>query len=199
MVHLPPRQPDASPPGPAIESMRRGLWLALLTGATIAFSLVLACATPFAALATLAARNMTRRDAWLLTLAAWLANQAIGFGLLHYPHDAATFGWGIAIGIAGLLATTAAMATSRRALRASPLTGALVAFIAAFVTYELALWVAGAFLPSSVGAFSPRVVLYILTVNATALAGLVLLSWLAPLTGLPRSDWRGVIPAGATQ
>jgi hypothetical protein len=35
-------------------------------------------------------------------LFVWLANQAIGFGLLHYPWTASSFGWGVTIGVAAL-------------------------------------------------------------------------------------------------
>ena len=43
----------------------------------IGFSFALACATPFAALATLAALNTPRRDLFALVGVAWLANQII--------------------------------------------------------------------------------------------------------------------------
>ena len=51
-------------------------------GQSIGFSLVFACATPFVALVTLAALTMSRRDAFIVTGAVWLANQAVG---LRHP------------------------------------------------------------------------------------------------------------------
>ena len=60
------------------------LWIALIGGGSIALSRAFACATPFAALATLAALTMGGRDAVLLVGFVWAANQAVGFGLLHY-------------------------------------------------------------------------------------------------------------------
>ena len=77
---------------------RRIGWIALLTVATIAASLMFACATPFPALAVLAALHMNRRDAFALTAVIWGTNQIIGYGLLHYPQTWDSFAWGIAIG-----------------------------------------------------------------------------------------------------
>ena len=73
---------------------RRTGWIALLTVATIAGSLVFACATPFPALAALAALHMSRRDAFALTAVIWGANQIIGYGLLHYPQTWDSVAWG---------------------------------------------------------------------------------------------------------
>lgn len=52
--------------GTDAETGKRVLWVTLLLVATIGFSFVLACATPFAALATLAALNMPRRNLFAL-------------------------------------------------------------------------------------------------------------------------------------
>jgi hypothetical protein len=49
-----------------IDSRRVG-WIRLLTIATVAGSFAFACATPFPALAALAALHMNRRDAFILT------------------------------------------------------------------------------------------------------------------------------------
>lgn len=57
------------------DAIRRWLWIGLLTGASVVFSLVFACATPFA---TLAALNMKRSDAVALIAVVWLVNQVIG-------------------------------------------------------------------------------------------------------------------------
>src|SRR5580658_2280701 len=81
--------------------------LALLTAACALASFAFACATPFAAFAVIAAATLPLRPALLVTLAAWLVNQAIGFGFLHYPLDATTLAWGVAIGGAALAATAA--------------------------------------------------------------------------------------------
>ena len=172
---------------------RSWLWIALLTVAAITSSLVFACATPFVALATLAARNMKRQDTFLLMIAVWLANQVAGYGILNYPRTADSFGWGGAIGVAALLAAFAAMSVGDRPMRTGPVLGTLTAFVAAFVAYEGVLFAATSILPSGEDAFSLRIVLYILQVNVLALIALYVLSLAAPTVGLPRSRWRGVL------
>lgn len=172
---------------------RPWLWIALLTVAAITSSLVFACATPFVALATLAARNMRRQDAFLLMIAVWLANQVVGYGILGYPRTFDSFAWGGAIGIAALLAAFAAMSVGDRPMRTGPVLGTIIAFAAAFVVYEGVLFAATSILPSGEEAFSLRIVLYILQVNVLALIGLYVLSLAAPTMGLPRSRWRGVL------
>src|SRR5947209_18388535 len=80
----------------------------LLTAASCLASFALACATPFAAFAVIAAAMLPLRPALLVVAASWLVNQGIGFGVLHYPIDATTMAWGIVIGTAALTATRVA-------------------------------------------------------------------------------------------
>src|SRR5215813_8544451 len=86
---------------------------ALLTASCALASFALACATPFAAFAVVAAAMLPLQTALLAVTGAWLINQAIGFGLLHYPIDANTILWGFAIGMAALAATASAAAVLR--------------------------------------------------------------------------------------
>ncbi len=102
------RQADQAispPPGP--RDWRHPLWLGLLVGTSLVFSLGLACAVPLAAFAAAAALSLSRRDALLLILLVWAANQLVGFTLLDYPWTASTFAWGAALGIVAVLATLA--------------------------------------------------------------------------------------------
>ncbi|MGJ4948134.1 hypothetical protein [Bradyrhizobium sp. HKCCYLS20291] len=112
---------------------------ALLVVACGLASFAFACATPFAAFAVIAAALLPLRSALPVMLGAWLVNQGIGFGALHYPVDATTLAWGAVIGTAALVATVAARGILQ-ALRASP---APVAFVAAllggYAAYELVL------------------------------------------------------------
>ena len=78
------------------------LWVSLLTAASTATTLALACATPFPALAALAAVHMRRRDGLALMLIAWAASQVIGFLLLGYPRDGSTLAWGGGLGTAAV-------------------------------------------------------------------------------------------------
>ncbi|WP_217429807.1 hypothetical protein, partial [Sphingomonas bacterium] len=78
------------------------LWIVLLTLASTGTTWALACMTPFAALAALAATHLRRRDGAALMLVTWGVSQAVGFGVLHYPHDPKTIEWGAALGLAAL-------------------------------------------------------------------------------------------------
>lgn len=88
----------------------------LLTVSCALASFALACATPFAAFAVIAAAMLPLRSALLVVTGAWLVNQGIGFGALRYPIDGNTMLWGVVIGIAALAAT----ATSTAVLRLRP-------------------------------------------------------------------------------
>ncbi len=112
---------------------RRSLWIASLIVASVLFTFGFACALPLAAFAAIAALTSGRREALALTMAAWFANQAIGFAFLHYPTDAVTLAWGGALGAIALLSCEAAGAVARRPNGASAY-GA--AFLASFVVYE---------------------------------------------------------------
>lgn len=129
----------------------------LLTLSCALASFALACATPFAAFAVIAAATLPLRPALLVVTGAWLVNQTIGFGIRHYPVDASTIAWGFVIGAAALAATAAAAAV----LRALPQTRwplALgVALVCAYGAYEIALFAATPF-HGGAGAFTPAIV-----------------------------------------
>src|SRR6516225_11952944 len=118
---------------------------ALLTVSCALASFALACATPFAAFAVIAAAMLPLRPALLVVTGAWLVNQSIGFGALHYPIDANTILWGFAIG-AGALTATAMSAAVLRALppNRTPLVLALT-LVCAYGAYELVLFAATPF------------------------------------------------------
>jgi hypothetical protein len=112
---------------------------ALLTASCALASFALACATPFAAFAVVAAAMLPLRPALLVVTGAWLVNQGIGFGALHYPIDGNTMLWGLAIGVAALAATAAAAAILRALPQGrTPLMLAL-ALAGAYAAYELVL------------------------------------------------------------
>lgn len=163
------------------DSSRTTVWIALVTVSSMLFSLGFACATPFAALAAVAASKMTRTSALALVTATWLANQAVGYLVLDYPRTPDSFGWGIAIGAAALLATVAAHELNRLALR--PIASTLAAFAVAFVVYQAALYSATAVLPSS-GGFAIAVILYVGKVNVLGFAALLAVYRLSVAVGL---------------
>ena len=145
---------------------------ALLTLSCALASFALACATPFAAFAVIAAAALPLRPALLVVAGAWLVNQTIGFGVLHYPIDSSTIAWGFVIGAAAL-AATAASATALRALplKPAPLMLAL-GLICAYCAYELVLFAATPYL-GGVGAFTPAIVARLGLLSAVWLIGLV--------------------------
>lgn len=145
---------------------------ALLTAACALASFALACATPFAAFAVVAAAMLPLRPALLVVAGAWLVNQGIGFGALHYPIDSSTIAWGLVIGAAALLATAAASAVLRRLPQGRTPLMLAIALIAAYAAYELALLAATPFLGGE-GAFTAAIVTRLGFLSAVWLAGLV--------------------------
>jgi hypothetical protein len=156
-------------------TIRRVSWIAILTGATLFGSLIFACATPFAALGALAALHLNRRDAFVLTGVNWAANQIVGYTCLNYPQSWDSFAWGAVIGIAALVATGAAVKAESMLRRTGWVQAALGTFVIAFAAYEGSLYAATAILPSGSGAFSAKVILYVLSVNGIAFVALLAL------------------------
>ena len=115
------------------------LWIALLTAASTATTLVLACSTPFAALAALAAVHMRRNDAIRLVVMAWLASQVVGFAVHDYPRDPKTIAWAFGIGGAAICSGLGAQAAFLRLGGRSDAIRLTVAFAAAFLAYNAGL------------------------------------------------------------
>jgi hypothetical protein len=160
---------------------QRFAWGGTLTVVTVASTLAVACGTPFAALATLAALYLPRRDAFVLIVVNWLANQAIGFGLLHYPLNGDSYQVGISLGIAALLSALSAMLAQGALRNVATAARTLGSFAAAFVTYEAAFFILS---PAGNRAdFAAAIVLYIFYVNAIALLALLLLQAVATALG----------------
>jgi len=113
------------------------LWIMLLTLASMATSFALACTAPVAALAALAAVHMRPRDGIALALAAWGANQAVGFLVLHYPHDPKTLLWGVGLGTAAAGSAIGAYAVLGRIEVRSTALKLAIAYLAAFVAGKL--------------------------------------------------------------
>jgi hypothetical protein len=145
---------------------------ALLTVSCALASFALACATPFAAFAVVAAAMLPHRPALLVVTGAWLVNQSIGFGVHHYPIDASTIAWGFVIGAAALAATAASVAVLRTLpSNRLPLVLAL-ALVCAYGAYELTLFAATPFLGGA-GAFTLKIVARLGLLNILWLVGLV--------------------------
>jgi len=135
-------------------------------------SFALACATPFAAFAVVAAAMLPLRPAFLVVAGAWLVNQTIGFGIHHYPIDANTILWGFAIGAGALAATAVSIA----ALRTLPLNRTrlvlALTLVCAYAAYEIVLFAATPFLGGA-GAFTAAIIARLAFLNVVWLIGLV--------------------------
>ena len=162
---------------------RQLAWLAALVVASIAFTLGFACAVPFAAFAAAAATTLARREAILLTVAVWFANQIVGFTVLGYPWEADTLVWGVALGAVAVVTTLAAQWANGKFADLSALPRTIAVFAAAFVVYEGSLFVISATALGGTENFPPSIIAYILALNAVALAGLAALHRLATVAG----------------
>lgn len=149
------------------------LWIAFVIGLSIGGSLAFACAAPLAAIAALAALTMGRVEGVALVVAAWLANQIVGFGILDYPLDASTLGWGAAIGAASVAGLLAAERTSRASAPSIVRLG--LALVASYAVYEVVLYAYGVAVGNSGEAFTAEIVGRIFLINAIAFAGLLAL------------------------
>jgi hypothetical protein len=159
-------------PRPAPQRSAPLFTFGLLTLACALASFAFACATPFAAFAVVAAAALPLSSALLVVAAAWLVNQAIGFGALHYPVDAATMLWGLAIGAAAFAGTLAAAAALRLSRGMNGFVALGLALVAAYAAYELALFAATPFLGGE-GVFTAAIVGRLGRLNAVWLIGLV--------------------------
>lgn len=156
-------------------------WILLLTIASTATTLVFACATPFPALAALAAVHMRRSDGVALMIAAWVASQAVGFCALGYPLDASTMAWGVAIGIAAIAGVLAAGA----AARGGPAVRLVLAYVAAFVAFKLMILVASLALGGIGTALSVEIMARQFVRNGAILIGLLALYHALTAAGVP--------------
>lgn len=171
---------SAQPHDPTL--LQRMSWGALLTIVTVVGTLSLACATPFAGLAALAALFLPRRDAFVLIGVNWLANQVIGFGFMQYPWTWATLLAGIELGVVAIACTGAAMLAFEPLRRAGSTVAVLGTFAAAFIVYEGLNFVTS--IGHHDGDFQVSIVLYVLYLNGLAFAGLLLLQSIASAIGL---------------
>jgi hypothetical protein len=135
---------------------------AILAATTLTGSTVLACMMPFAAIATIAALAMPVRRGVAAVGLCWLGNQVLGFGLMGFPWDGATFAAGLSLLAASLIAFAAA-----RAVRGGP----VLALVAAFAAFEASLF-AYAIPFGDPAMFAPAIVAQIALNDALWFAGL---------------------------
>lgn len=161
----------------------RASWVSAVVLAGIGGSYLFACATPFVATAGIAALTMHWVDGVVTVLLIWLANQAIGFGVLDYPWTLDSLAWGIVLGLASLTALGAAAAfASPRPVRL----GYSLPFVAAFAGYHLVLYEAGTWLNADPSSFSLSALRQAFVVNVLAFMALLIVH--AAVRALGRSS-----------
>jgi hypothetical protein len=178
------KQPAAIGSPSVPRDWRHPLWLRLLVGGSVVFSLGLACAVPLAAFAAAAALTLSRRDALLLITLVWLANQLVGFTVLQYPWTASTFTWGVVLGAVAILATLAGQWIAGRLVNAPRAFTVTTTFLIAFAVYEAALFVVSATLLGGTEIYTAAIQGRIFAINAAAFVALLALSHLATSVGL---------------
>ena len=103
--------------------------------ACVLASLAFACATPFAAFAALAGAMLPLSAALPVVVAAWIINQAIGFGVLGYRVEMNTLLWGVGIGVAASIATVASAQVPRLLPAAGRVAGLALSLITAYTAW----------------------------------------------------------------
>ncbi|UNU44427.1 hypothetical protein EAO27_18215 [Sphingopyxis sp. YF1] len=161
------------------------LWVSLLTAASMATTLALGCATPFPALAALAAVHMRRRDGLALMLLAWAARQAIGFALLGYPRDGSTLAWGVGLGTAAAGSALAAHAALSALTYRSVAARLATAYAAGFTAFKAVILGWALILGGLHTAMAPDLLAEQFVRNGAILAGLYLLYRLFVAAGVP--------------
>lgn len=154
-----------------LPSSLQGIWVGLLAGAGTVASAAFACATPFAAVAMLAAATLPLRKALAVTLALWLGNQIVGFVLLDYPWNGETLAWGIIIGAASAAAIFVAHRVTSITIRQTSVMRPVILFVAAFATYQAGLLLGSAIVPAH-GGLALDIVATVAVINAAWAIGL---------------------------
>jgi hypothetical protein len=157
-------------------------WDLALGMATVVGTLVTTCMMPFVALSVMAAATLPRGRAVVTVAAAWLANQALGFSVQHYPLTTTSFAWGAAAGVAALAVVLAAsFVVDRTRLSVLRTVGALAL---GFALYEGLLFGFAQLNGGGTATFTPAIVAQIGGNEVVWLAGLaavhLMLTWRAP-------------------
>jgi hypothetical protein len=173
---------------PEPSRLQRAAWPGILTLATLLGSLALACATPFPALAALAALFLPRRTAFALIGANWVLNQAIGFAFLNYPLNWDCVRGGLDLGAASLACMGAAILVQSAWRKYGSTLVLIASLVTAFAASELVLFMLGGARYSD--DYSMPILVYLLSLNGISLAGLLLIQALGTAIGLARPAYQ---------
>lgn len=166
------------------ETKTNWLWVAIVAVASVLLSMRLQCVLPFAALAAIGVLELRRAEALTLVGLAWAINQALGYGVLGYPHDFQSYAWGAVIGLASVTAVFAGEAMRDALAGRGYLLKAAAVLGMAYAAYEAVLFAATIALPATDYAFSTTVVVEYGIVNAVAFASLLAVHAALARTGL---------------
>ncbi len=166
------------------------LWMAFIAAASVTLSLGFACAAPLAAFGAASALTLTRRNAMLATLGAWLANQTTGCTALGYPLTANSLAWGAVLGLAAIAAMLAARWSGARVAGLFRAAIPVAAFAAAFVAYEATLFAAALTFLGGTEEFTAAIIGRVFEINAIVMLGLVLLNYATALITNPSEPGR---------
>lgn len=161
------------------------LWIVLLTTASTLTTLLLACATPFPALAALAAVHMRRQDGVALMLAAWAASQLVGFTMLGYWHSASTIGWIPGLGTAAVVSALGAYPALRGSGDRPVFARLTVAYASGFVAFKATVFVWALVLGGVADTIDPAIVMRQLLRNGGILIGLYTVYQALVMIGVP--------------
>jgi hypothetical protein len=169
------------------------LWIALLVASAALLSGALVCATPFAAFAALAAITLPRRAAVSAAACAWLADQLVGFAILHFPIGFESMTWS-AILLAAMIATIFAV---RNVCGALARFGTLASIVAGFLASQLVfrgLMIVAASILGGIEGFTIANLAFLSAVDFATVAGLLAISDVAVFVG-----WSILIPVRMAQ
>lgn len=155
-------------------------WIGLMTAASAIASLALACATPFPALAALAAMYVRRVDGLALIGASWMTAQIVGFGIKGHPIDGQAWLWPVALACAATGALFAAEAVTRGLAGKTAALRLGLGYLAAYAGFKLVVLVGVNLFNHGWAAFTVEVMTRQLVRDGAILLGLVglHLAWL---------------------
>lgn len=164
----------------------RHLWVGLMTLASTVTTLALACATPFPALAAVAALHVRRQEGIILMLAAWAVSQGVGYCMLGYEMTGENGVWAVTMALAAIAALLGADGVARRLAGAHPALRLVAAYGMAFALFKLVVLGGAVLLDSGWAAFAPDIMVRQFMRYAMILAGLLVLQHLVDRSGLLR-------------
>lgn len=109
----------------------------------------------------------------MLVALTWVANQAIGYGILNYPQTDESFGWGFVMGVAALLATYLSSSVSERFAHLKPFVRTLLVFLVAAGSYQTMMFFATYREVGHVDSAHFAIAWHVILIDIAAFAGLL--------------------------